>query len=155
MSDPIQKTSLPRNVRKNTRVVTGEKRKPNIPGRWIYVGDFVGPDDPSNDPPDASYNSPPWLNDFYYLSPVAFRHGLDGQTDMIGVYDLTLGAVSGTTAFLMPLQWALNAPSATMFPVELDTDVWTVAVQTIDVINLVSGKAPVKIFWPIVADPVP
>lgn len=155
MSDPIQKTSLPRNVRRNTRSVTGEKRKPNIPGRWIYVGDFVGPDDPGNDPPGATYNSPSWMNDFYYTSPVAFRHGLDGQTDMIGQYDLTLGAVSGTTAFLMPLQWALNAPPAAHFPVELEPDVWTIAVQTIDVVNLVSGKAPVKIFWPIVADPVP
>jgi len=68
---------------------------------------------------------------------------------------VTGSPVSGDTAFLMPLQWAMEMPPAHMFPVELATDVWSVAVQTVDVVNLVSGKAPVKIFWPIVADPVP
>ena len=41
----------------------------------------------------------------------------------------------------MPLQWAMEMPQAVMFPVELDTDVWTVAVQTVDVVTLVDGKA--------------
>lgn len=154
---PLNRRTVPRQVRDNRVGVKTEKRKPNVPGRWIYVGDFVGPDDPANDPAEASYNSPPWLNSFYYVdgSPVGFRHGLDGQTDMIGVYDLTLGAVSGDTAFLMALQWAINMPAAHMFPVELATDVWSVAVQTVDVVNLVTGKAPVKIFWPIVATAYP
>ncbi len=154
MGEPITRTTVPRRVRENTGQIRGEQRKPNVPGRWIYVGDYVGPDDPANDPPDTTSNSPPWLNNFYYVIPVAFRHGLDGQTDMIGMYDLT-GAVSGDTAFLMPLQWATNVPPATLFPLELDTDVWGTAVQVVDTVNLVSGKAPVKIYWPSVATPYP
>jgi hypothetical protein len=155
MAQPLRPKSVASRVKKNTRAVHNEERKPIIPGPWVYVGDFVAPDDPGNDPPGTWFNSPPFLNDFYYVSPIAFRHGVDGQTDMIGSYDLTQGAVSGDTAFLMPLQWAMEMPPAHMFPVELDTDVWSIAVQTVDVVNLVSGKAPVKIFWPIVADPVP
>jgi len=148
---PLNRRTVPRQVRDNRGGVKSEKRKPNVPGRWIYVGDFVGPDDPANDPEDATYNSPPWLNDFYYVdgAPVGFRHGLDGQTDMTGVYDLTLGAVSGTVAFVMPLQWAMNLPLAAMMPIELQDDVWSIAIQTVD---FTTGN--IRIFWPIVADPI-
>jgi len=158
MAQPLRPKTVSTRVKANTRGVRNEERKPIIPGSWIYVGTFVAPDDPGNDPPGTWFNSPTWLNGFSWVAgnPVAFRHGVDGQTDMIGQYDLVTGSpVSGDTAFLMPLQWAMEMPPAHMFPVELDTDVWSVAVQTVDVVNLVSGKAPVKIFWPIVADPVP
>jgi len=156
MAQPLRPKTVATRVKQNTSGIRNEQRKPIIPGPWVYVGDFVAPDDPGNDPPGTWFNSPPFLNGFGYVSPIAFRHGLDGQTDMIGIYDLITGSpVSGDTAFLMPLQWAMEMPAASMFPVELATDVWSVAVQTVDVVNLVSGDAPVKIFWPIVADPAP
>lgn len=155
MAEPLVRGNMAGRIKTNRTRVRGEERKPNLAGNWVYVGTYVGRDDPGNDPPGTTLESPEFLNNFYYISPIAYRHGLDGQTDMIGEYDLTLGAVSGDTAFLMPLRYAMEMPPAHMFPIELDTDVWSVAVQTVDVINLVSGKAPVKIFWPIVADPVP
>ena len=155
MGRPLQRRTVPTRVRENRTDIRGEQRKPVLADNWIYVGDYVGFEDPGNDPPGTTLQSPPFLNDYYYLSPIAFRHGVDGQTDMIGVYDLTLGAVSGDTAFLMPLAWAMEMPPAVHFPVELEPDVWTIAVQTCDVVNLVSGKAPIKVFWPIVATAYP
>lgn len=157
MAQPLRPRSVAGRVKENTRAVRNEQRKPIIPGPWVYVGTFVAPDDPGNDPPGTWFNSPPWLNSFVHIdgAPVAFRHGVDGQTDMIGMYDLTAGAVSGDTAFLMPLQWAMEAPPMHAFPIELDVGVYSMAMQVIDTTTLVSGKAPVKIFWPIVADPVP
>lgn len=127
----------------NSRKARGRDHQANVPGPWIYVE--TGDVDLDTD------ISPEWLNGFGYTSPVAFRHGLDGQTDMIGNYDLVTGSpVSGDVAFVMPLRWAQNAPEAADFPVELDTDVWTIAVQTV---NRLNGN--VRIFWPIVANPVP
>ena len=157
MGRPLVRRTVPTRVRENRTQIRNEERKPVIADNWIYVGDYVGFDDPGNDPAGTTLQSPPFLNDFYYIDgfPIAFRHGVDGQTDMIGMYDLTLGAVSGTTAFLMPLQWAMELPVSAMFPIELEPDVWSIAVQTCDTVNLVSGKAPIKVFWPIVADPVP
>lgn len=145
--------SLGRRHMKLAGRVRQERQKPNLRGFKVYVGDFVDVDDPGNDPPDTSPSSPTWQNGFGYRpgSPVWFAHGLDGELDMGGDYDLVTGSpVSGDVAFTMPLEWATTGPRAAMFPVELDTDVWTVAVQTI---NHATGA--VRIFWPIVADPVP
>ena len=157
MGRPLARRTVPTRVRENKAGVRVEQRKPNMAGEWIYVGDYVGFEDPANDPLGTSLQSPIFLNDFYYTSPIAFRHGLDGQTDMVGVYDLTLGAVSGDTAFLMPLAFAVEMPSAAMFPVELEEDVWSLAIQTVTTLedDLVDGKAPVKVFWPIVATAYP
>jgi hypothetical protein len=122
--------------------------RPNLADDWVYVWT----DDEDFDTGD----SPQWLNGFTFEAgaPVAFRHGLDGQTDMIGVYDLT-GAVSGDTAFMMPLRWAEEMPLAAQFPIELETDVWSLAIQVCDVALVTLGEVPIKIFWPIVATAYP
>lgn len=140
---------------------TNEEHKPNLRGFKVYVGDFVGVDDPGNDPycpscdPPISTgpSSPPWQNGFGFDpdAPIWFAHGLDGEGDMGGQYDLVTGSpVSGDVAFTMPMEWAVTMPLASDFPVELSTDVWTIAVQTV---NHLTGD--VRIFWPIVAAPVP
>ena len=144
---PLRRQTIPIRVGANNKAVLNQQRKPEIPDGWIYVE--------TGDPDLDTPSSPTWMNSFYYLAgrPIAFRHGNDGQTDMIGMYDLTLGAVSGDIAFLMPLQWAMEMPPAHAFPVELDTNLWAMAVQTVDIVTLVSGEAPVRIFWPTCGDP--
>ena len=128
------------------------ERRPVLGGPLIYVGDFVGPDDPSNDPSDASPDSPPWENGFTYIAgaPVWFAHGVDGETDMGGMYDLITGSpVSGTVAFTMPLEWATQAPAVFAFPVLIEEgagpedDIYVIAVQAI---NQTTGA--VRIYWP-------
>ena len=119
----------------------------------------------TGDPELDDGNSPEWLNDFYFIlnSPIAFRHGLDGQTDMIGAYDLTLGAVTGTIAFMMQERFALNAPILSAFPVLLDDPgdveerLFGMAVQVIDPDDpaVTATHVPVRIYWPLVATPYP
>lgn len=136
-----------------------EERKPVLGGPNIYVGTFVAPNSPGNDPNDASYLSPPWLNGFYYVagSPIWFAHGVDGETDMGGAYDLISGSpVSGTVAFVMPLEWAVAAAQLHSFPVLLEEGtgpadyIFGTAVQYID-----SVTGNVRIYWPTVATPYP
>ena len=139
-------------VAQNRQGITNEERKPVLPSFQVFVGTYVAPDDPGNDPPGTSPSSPTWLNGFSWLAgfPIWFAHGVDGETDMGGQYDLITGSpVSGDIAFVMPLEWAQQAPPSWAFAVELGTDIWTVAVQTI---NQTNGN--VRIFWPIVATPV-
>jgi hypothetical protein len=124
-----------------------------LPRIRVYVGTFVDVDDPGNDPPLTSDDSPDWQNGFGYQvgAPVWFAHGIDGELDMGGQYDLVTGSpVSGDVAFTMPLAWATTGPAASMIPIELDIDVWSIAIQTID---FVTGD--VRVFWPIVADAAP
>ena len=122
------------------------QHRPAVPGPWVYV--LTGDEDFDNG------FSPEWESDIYFVTdaPVAFRNGLDGQLDMIGQYDLTLGAVSGDLAFILPAKWrpSVNGFLATFFPLEVDVDVWSAAVQTI---NGTNGQ--VRLYWPIVADPMP
>jgi hypothetical protein len=135
-------------------------------GSQIFVGTFVAPNDPGNDPPDTSYLSPPWLNNFTWVvdAPVWFAHGVDGETDMGGMYDLFTGSpVSGTIAFMMPNEWALQAPALHSFPVVLTAeadpadDIITVACQRIDPNDpdATVSEVPVRIYWPLVATPYP
>ena len=133
----------------STRERAGRKidHRANVPGRWVYVE--------TGDPELDTDDSPVWMNGFDFEEgyPVAFRHGLDGQTDMIGMYDLVTGApVSGDVAFEMPLRWAQNLPPAHQFPLELATDVWTTATQ---VCAIVGGVGEIRIFWPLVATAYP
>ena len=140
-----------------SRVGRNEEQKPVLGGFQVYVGDFVGPDDPGNDPPETSPSSPPWLNGFYYTDPVWFAHGVDGETDMGGGYDLITGSpVSGDIAFMMPLEWAAEAPAIHIFGVLVEEgaapedDIYAVAAQ---VINRTTGA--VRVYWPVVATPYP
>ncbi len=144
---PLSRTTLPKAVRANTEADVQQRRNHEFPGLWVYVGDPLG---------IGLTTIPDWQNNFFYVGTnyVGFRHGLDGQLDMVGMYDLTLGAVSGDVAFTLPVQYVIEAPPVAHFPIELAPGVWSMAVQTVD-----STPGPtygdVQIFWPIVADPVP
>ena len=147
---PIKRISL------NQANMRNEEQKPVLGGPQIFVGDYIGPGDPGNDPEFTSEYSPPWQNGFTYMpgSPVWFAHGVDGETDMGGMYDLVTGSpVSGTVAFDMPLEWAAEAPPLHIFGVLIDNTgseedwVYTIAAQ---VINQTTGI--VRIYWPLCAD---
>lgn len=141
--------STPASVAHNARGVRQQVTRAEIPAPWVYV--LTG------DPELDDGNSPEWLNDFTFIDPVAFRHGLDGQTDMIGSYDLTAGAVSGTIAFMMQERWAFNAPILSHFAVLLDDPgaiedrVFGMAVQVIDPADpdATATHVPVRIYWPL------
>ena len=141
--------SSPAQIAANARGVRTQVVRAETPGPWIYV--LTG------DPELDNGDSPEWENDFYYLFPIAFRHGLDGQTDMIGTYDLTLGAVSGNIAFMMQNRFAFNAPILSHFAVLLDDPgaiedrVFGMAVQVIDQDDpdATATHVPVRIYWPL------
>lgn len=104
---PLERRTVAKRARENTRLVKREQRKPNLPGNWIVIGTFVGLDDPGNDPEGVSYRSPPYQNGLTYSADVthdfpAFRHGLDGGLEFNdGVFDVS-GYTSGTTGFTVP-----------------------------------------------------
>lgn len=139
-------------VANNQQGLTGETQKPVLGSFQVFVGTYVAPDDPGNDPPGTSPSSPAWQNGFSWVagSPVWFAHGVDGETDMGGMYDLVTGApVSGDVAFTMPLEWAAEAEPLHLFAVvttsEADPadDVIIVACQRI------MANGDVRIYWPL------
>lgn len=147
-------------IASNQQGIRNEEQKPVLGGQQIFVGDFVAPGDPANDPIYTSVSSPPWQNGFTWLEdyPVWFAHGIDGETDMGGMYDLVTGSpVSGTIAFMMPNEWALQAPALHAFVVLLDDPgaiedrVFGMAAQVIDPNDpdAVAGETPVRIYWPL------
>jgi len=153
------------------RILGDETRKPNLRGFKVYIGDFVAPEDGGNDPQDlgavppidTSPSSPPFLNGFYYDTyPLWFAHGLDGETDMGGMYDLVTGGpgavppVSGTVAWVCPVEWAAGMTLAADFPVRLEIgatpadDKWGMAVQVFDPVT-----RNVRVYWPLYATALP
>ena len=148
-----QRDSPMKRIAANQEGVRNEEQKPVLGGPQIFVGDYIGPGDPGNDPEFTSESSPPWQNGFTYLpgSPVWFAHGVDGETDMGGMYDLVTGSpVSGTVAFDMPLEWAEQAQSFTLFAaatdISGDPSTWTFEIA-LQYINPLTGI--VRIYWPI------
>jgi len=152
-------------IASNQQGVLNEEQKPVLGGPQIFVGDFIGPGDPGNDPEYTSVSSPPWQNGFTWIDgyPVWFAHGVDGETDMGGAYDLISGSpVTGTIAFMMPNEWALEAPVVHAFPVLLDDSgaiedrVYGIAVQQIDPNDpdATLTEVPVRIYWPTSATPI-
>jgi hypothetical protein len=135
--------SIPARVSTNSRDVQQLDNRPNVPGPWVYVE--------TGDPEFDTNQSPEWQNDLYYLAglPIAFRSGLDGQLDMMGMYDLTLGYVPGDVGWVLPVKWRDGAPPVATFPVELDVGVWQMWVQLIDLTN---GEVTL---WPMCADACP
>ena len=155
MTRKLDRDDPMRRIAQNMRGVTNEEQKPVLGGFQVFVGDYVGPDDPGNDPPGTSPSSPTWDNGFTYATdaPLWFAHGVDGETDMGGAYDLITGSpVSGTVAFTMPLEWAAEAQAYTAFVVLLDDTgteenwVYGIAAQ---IINQSTGE--VRVYWPICA----
>lgn len=144
MAQPIRPKSVQTRVKVNSRLVGEERRKPIMPGPWIYVGDFVAPDDPGNDPPYTSWQSPPWQNGWTWLDTayVAFRHGVDGLTEFSGTVDAA-GATSGTTAFTLPVAYRGNTPFS--FITDLDLGAGSFSAARV----LVQANGQVKIYFPI------
>lgn len=155
MTRKLDRDDPMRRIAQNMRGVTNEEQKPVLGGFQVFVGDYVGPDDPGNDPVGTSPSSPPWQNGFTYMEdyPIWFAHGVDGETDMGGMYDLVTGSpVSGTVAFDMPLEWATEAPILALFPAILTEeadpadDEIIVCCQRID-----PATGVVRIYWPVFA----
>ena len=148
-----QRDSPLKRIAQNQHGVRNEEQKPVLGGPKIFVGDYIGPGDPANDPPYTSASSPPWQNGFTYAAgaPLWFAHGVDGETDMGGAYDLITGSpVSGDVAFDMPLEWAEEAQPYTLFAILTDGSdadpanwLWDTALQYV---NTTTGI--VRIYWP-------
>lgn len=148
-----------RRVAANSRGVGNEERKPNLRSFKVFVGTYVAPDDPGNDPPGTSPSSPVWQNGFTWVAgyPIWFAHGLDGETDMGGQYDLVTGTpVSGTIAFVMPLEWAAQIEPFHAFvtllddPGAIEDRVYGMAAQIVD-----QTTGDVRIYWPLWATALP
>ena len=147
-------------VAENQQGLYGENRKPVLGSFKVFVGTYVAPDDPGNDPAGTSPSSPAWQNDFSWVAgyPIWFAHGVDGETDMGGMYDLITGSpVSGNIAFMMPNEWANEAEPYHAFVALLDNSgaiedwVYGLAAQVIDPNDPDSTltETPVRIYWPL------
>ena len=145
MAQPLRPKSVATRVKENTRRVTDERRKPNLPGPYIYVSDGTG-----DTSPYATWQSPEWQNDFMWFGTdyVGFRHGLDGYVEFIGVLDLTLGAVTGDVAFTLPLEYRAISFAYT-FPIFAGGTDWQAGILQID-----KTTGDVAVFWPVQADPI-
>lgn len=136
---PLKRTR-PGTRQKNTEYeMRLERRKPIIPGPYIYVGDFD-----ALDPPVVTWQSPPWQNNFTWVGTryVGFRHGLDGDVEFIGQLDLTMGAVTGDVAFTLPTPWRAITFDF-HFPIYMGGTEWTSGTLSVD---SVSGDCTV--YWP-------
>lgn len=121
MATPLRPKTPVTRIKENSAGVAAERRKPVLPGVYIYVGTFVAEDDPGNDPPVTTWQSVPWQNGWTWVDPfyVGFRHGIDGETEFIGVVDTT-AATSGTVAFTLPLPWHPTNGRSYSFITDLD-----------------------------------
>lgn len=119
-----------------------ERRKPQLPGPYVYVGDFDAGD------PLTTWQSPPWQNNFtqFDTNYVGFRHGLDGWTEFIGKIDLTQGAVTGTVAFTLPVPWRAISFDYT-FPIYVGGTDWQAGIMAVNQL----GDGDVYVYWPIQA----
>jgi hypothetical protein len=139
-------------IARNQQGVTNEEQKPVLGGPQIFVGDYIGPGDPGNDPLYTSASSPPWLNGFTYVAgaPIWFAHGVDGETDMGGMYDLVTGSpVTGTIAFQMPLEWATEAPPVHLFAVVTTNEADPADDEIIIACQRIMANGDVRIYWPV------
>lgn len=157
MARPLRNDSL--GSRHHTVAVRtrNEEQKPNLRGFKVYIGDFVDVDDPGNDPPDTSPSSPPFLNGFGYVDPLWFAHGLDGETDMGGSYDLVTGSpVSGTVAWVCPSEWRAGMQELALFPAIIEEG----ATKADDIIIVCCQRhepanGNIRVYWPVGATPYP
>jgi hypothetical protein len=100
----------------------------------------------------TSPSSPPWLNGFTYVAgaPIWFAHGVDGETDMGGMYDLVTGSpVTGTVAFEMPLEWATEAPPVHLFAVVTTNEADPADDEIIIACQRIMANGDVRIYWPV------
>lgn len=142
MSRPLYPKTIPARLRGTHAGVYDERRKPNLPGPYIYVSGGTG-----DVAPGETWQSVPWKNSFtqFGTSYVGFRHGLDGYTEFIGIIDLTAGAVTGTVAFTLPVEYRALTFNYT-FPVFVEGTEWWAGILAID-----KTTGDVTVYWPIKA----
>lgn len=143
---PIERRTVPKRVRENRRDVRQEQRKPNLPGNWIVIGDFLGVDDPGNDPEGVNFQSPPYQNGYIYAGGAfdfpAFRHGLDGGLEWKGHLDLS-GATSGDVMTTLP---QIFRP---FVDISFLVDLWDGVADFIIARVAIEGlSGEVRIYWP-------
>lgn len=139
---PPKRKNLAARLKHTDYEMRQERRKPVLPGPYVYVGDFE-----TNDPPVVTWQSPVWQNNFTWYGDayVGFRHGLDGWTEFIGKIDLTQGAVTGTVAFTLPVPWR-SLTFDFNFPIFVEGTTWWTGVLSID-----KSNGEVTAYWPIEA----
>jgi len=134
---PLRRQNVHARLKNTEFQLRQERRKPNLPGPYIYVGDFD-----ALDPPGATWQSPPWQNNWTYdgTNYVAFRHGLDGDVEFIGALDPT-AATSGTVAFTLPIPWRPSTPFSFLTDMDLGA--------TFDLARIaVAINGQVKVYFP-------
>jgi len=148
---PLRRKTVHSRLKDTEYQMRQERRKPILPGPYVYVGDFD-----ALDPPVATWQSPPWQNNFTWFGTdyVGFRHGLDGYVEFIGVLDLTLGAVTGDVAFKLPQPWRAISFAYT-FPIFAGGTDWQNGILHIngDPSNPTT-YGDVTVYWPVQADPI-
>lgn len=140
---PLREKTGWNRIKSNSLQIRKERRKPQLPGPYIYVGDFPGD-------PLTTWQSPPWTpgNNFdsFGTAYVGFRHGLDGYVEFIGKLDLTLGAVTGTVAFTLPNPWTAISFDYT-FPIFAGGTDWQAGIMSVNPL----GDGDVYVYWPVQA----
>ncbi len=144
---PLRRNTIPKTVRGLGYQMREERRKPTLPGYYVYVGDFD-----TLTPPVATWQSPVWQNSFTWsgTSYFGFRHGLDGATEFVGALDLTAGAVTGTVAFHLPTEYQ-TVFDPRIFPIDLGAGLWTAGILRMDTVGTYGD---IIIEWPIQATPI-
>ena len=139
---PPRRTTVPTVVRNEAYQTRQERRKPELPGPYIYVSGGTG-----DVAPGETWQSPEWQHDFtqFGTNYVGFRNGLDGYVEFIGQLDLTSGGVTGTVAFTLPPAYCAISFSYP-FPIFVEATTWQAGILQI---NGTTGE--VTPFWPVEA----
>ena len=151
MAQPLRPKQVYGRIKENRAGVRREQRKPVLTGPYVYVSGGTG-----DTAPLETWQSVPWLNSFtqFGTSYVGFRHGLDGFTEFIGQIDLTLGAVTGTVAFRLPVPWraiSFDYP----FPIYAGGTNWQTGIMSINGDSTDTANwGNVTVYWPVQADPI-
>jgi hypothetical protein len=140
-----------RRISENQEGVGDEQRKPVLPGFWVYVGDYVGPGDPGNDPAYTSDSSPAYQDGTTYAGPPydypAFRHGVDGALEWKGHVDIS-GATSPAVLCTLPAEWRPKDQWQDPMDVSWPTDLWDGAAFTIGRVGIDATTGDVTLVWP-------
>lgn len=136
---PLREKTGWNRIKDNSYQIRKERRKPQLPGPYIYVGTFPGD-------PLTTWQSVPWQNSFdaFDTNYIGFRHGLDGYVEFIGKIDLTLGAVTGTVAFTLPAAYCAISFDYT-FPIYIGGTDWQNGVLAVNQ----TGNGDCYVYWPV------
>lgn len=145
MTPPLRRKNVYTRVKENRGVLGQERRKPNLPGPYIYVSGGTG-----STTSLETWQSPEWSNSFDFVSgrEVGFRHALDGDPEFVGQLDLTLGAVTGTVAFQLPVPYR-SLSFEFVFPIFTGGTDWINGIFAVD-----ATTGDCTVYWPVQATPI-